>query len=98
MLYCHSHGTVVFQQGSCPCHRSLLATACKIKLDEYSSDFSIMNWPTRNPDLNPIKHLWGVLEKGVKAHHTTPATHYGIMDKSSRCLASHSCGTLPQTC
>ncbi|GBN06603.1 hypothetical protein AVEN_7475-1 [Araneus ventricosus] len=30
---------------------------------------SIIVW-----DLNPIEHLWDVLEKGVKAHHTTPAT------------------------
>ncbi|GBN26135.1 hypothetical protein AVEN_165619-1 [Araneus ventricosus] len=28
----------------------------------------------RSPDLNPIDHLWDILEKGVKAHHTTPAT------------------------
>ncbi|GBN62542.1 hypothetical protein AVEN_141712-1 [Araneus ventricosus] len=33
-----------------------------------------MNWPPRSPDLNPIEHLWDVLEKGMKAHHTTPAT------------------------
>ncbi|GBM30370.1 hypothetical protein AVEN_21485-1 [Araneus ventricosus] len=32
-----------------------------------------MNWPPRSPYLNPIEHLWDVLEKGVKAHHTTPA-------------------------
>ncbi|GBN43427.1 hypothetical protein AVEN_119217-1 [Araneus ventricosus] len=42
-------------------------------LDERSSDFSVMNWPPRSPDLNPIEHIWDVLEKGVKAHHTTPA-------------------------
>ncbi|GBN83294.1 hypothetical protein AVEN_47246-1 [Araneus ventricosus] len=33
-----------------------------------------MNWPSRSSDLNPIERLWDVLEKGVKAHHTTPAT------------------------
>ncbi|GBN70977.1 hypothetical protein AVEN_172925-1 [Araneus ventricosus] len=50
---------------------SQLATAW---LDEHSSDFSVMNWPPRSPVLNPIEHLWVVLEKGEKAHHTTPAT------------------------
>ncbi|GBN46481.1 Transposable element Tcb2 transposase [Araneus ventricosus] len=71
MLYCHPHGNGVFQQDNCTSHRSRLATAW---LDEHSSDFSVMNWPHRSPDLNPIEHLWDVLEKGVKAHHTTPAT------------------------
>ncbi|GBN90861.1 hypothetical protein AVEN_52887-1 [Araneus ventricosus] len=33
-----------------------------------------MNWPRKSPGLNPIEHLWDILEEGVKAHHTTPAT------------------------
>ncbi|GBL77592.1 Transposable element Tc3 transposase [Araneus ventricosus] len=66
MLYCHPHGNGVFQQDNCTSHRS--------RLDEHSSDLSVMNWPPRSPDLNPIEHLWDVLEKDVKAHHTTPAT------------------------
>ncbi|GBM55978.1 Transposable element Tcb2 transposase [Araneus ventricosus] len=71
MLYCRPHGNGVFQQDNCTSRRSRLAT---VWLDEHSSDFSVMNWPLRSPDLNPIEHLWDVLEKSVKAHHTTPAT------------------------
>ncbi|GFV59902.1 transposable element Tcb2 transposase [Trichonephila clavipes] len=41
-------------------------------LDEYSSDFSVINWPTRSPDINPIEHLCNVLEQGVKGYHTAP--------------------------
>ncbi|GFX03558.1 uncharacterized protein TNCV_4751431 [Trichonephila clavipes] len=41
-------------------------------LDDHSSDFSIINWPPRSPDLNPIVHLWDVLEQGVKCHPTAP--------------------------
>ncbi|GBO03174.1 hypothetical protein AVEN_84022-1 [Araneus ventricosus] len=55
----------------CTSHRSRLATPW---FDEHSSDFSVKNWPPRSPDLSPIEHLSDVLEKGVKAHHTTPAT------------------------
>ncbi|GBN01872.1 hypothetical protein AVEN_198756-1 [Araneus ventricosus] len=71
MLYCHPHGNGVFQQNNYTSHRSRLATAW---LYEHSSDFSVMNWPPRSPELNPIEHLWDVLEKGVKPHHITPAT------------------------
>ncbi|GBL82581.1 Transposable element Tc1 transposase [Araneus ventricosus] len=71
MLYCHPHGNGVFQKDNYTSHRSWLATAW---LDEHSSDFSVMNWPPRSPDLNPIEHLWDVSGKGVKAHHTTPAS------------------------
>ncbi|GFW31817.1 transposable element Tc1 transposase [Trichonephila clavipes] len=35
-------------------------------------DFSVINWSPRSPDLNPIEHLWDILEQFVKCHHTTP--------------------------
>ncbi|GBM29445.1 Transposable element Tcb2 transposase [Araneus ventricosus] len=70
MLYCHPHGNRVFQQDNCTSYRSRLATAWL----EHSSDFFVMNLPHRSPDLNAIEHFWYVLEKGLKAHHTTPAT------------------------
>ncbi|GBL82417.1 hypothetical protein AVEN_24250-1 [Araneus ventricosus] len=64
-------GSLVLVPTSFNAIRSWLATAW---LYEHSSDFSVMNWPPRSPELNPIDHLLYVLEKGVKAHHTTPAT------------------------
>ncbi|GBN46896.1 hypothetical protein AVEN_186827-1 [Araneus ventricosus] len=71
MLYCHPHGNGVFQQDNCTSHRSRLAT---VWLYERSSNFSVMNWPPKSPDIHLIEHLWDVLEKGAKVHHTTPAT------------------------
>ncbi|GFV63970.1 transposable element Tcb2 transposase [Trichonephila clavipes] len=68
MLLCYPHGNGVFQQNNCVSHKSQLATGW---LDEHSSDFSIINWPSS--DLNPIEHLWDILEQGVKGHHTAPA-------------------------
>ncbi|GFS78614.1 transposable element Tcb2 transposase [Trichonephila clavipes] len=68
ILFCYPHGNGVFQQDNCASHNSQLATEW---LDEGSSDFSVINWPPRSPDLNPIKYLWKILEQGVKGHHTS---------------------------
>ncbi|GFT21041.1 transposable element Tc1 transposase [Trichonephila clavipes] len=68
---CYPHGNGVFQKDNCTSHKSRLATGW---LDEHSSDFSVINWPPRSQDLNPIEHLWDVLEQGMKCHHTAPNT------------------------
>lgn len=36
--------------------------------------FFIMNWWPRSLYLNPIEHLWNVLERGLKAYSATTAT------------------------
>ena len=41
-------------------------------LAEHSLDFSVINWVSRNPNLNPTEHLWDVFEQAVKGHHTVP--------------------------
>ncbi|GFW78460.1 DDE_3 domain-containing protein [Trichonephila clavipes] len=35
-------------------------------------DFSLIKWPPRSLDLNPIEHLWDIFEQCVKDHHTAP--------------------------
>ncbi|GFV96177.1 RNase H domain-containing protein [Trichonephila clavipes] len=72
MLFFYTHGNGVFQQDNCSSHKSRLATGW---LDKHSSNFSVINWPPRSPDLNPIEHLWDVLEQDVKGPHTAPTNH-----------------------
>ncbi|GFW38832.1 transposable element Tc1 transposase [Trichonephila clavipes] len=69
MLLCYSHGNGVFQQDNCTSHKSRLATGW---LNKLTSDFSVINWLPRSLDFNPVEHLWGVWEHGVKCHHTAP--------------------------
>ncbi|GFW66727.1 transposable element Tcb2 transposase [Trichonephila clavipes] len=68
MLFCYPHGNRVFSKtDNCTSHKSQLATGW---LYGHSSDFSLINWPPRSPDLNPIEHLREVLEQGLKGYHT----------------------------
>ncbi|GFU45846.1 transposable element Tcb2 transposase [Trichonephila clavipes] len=69
MLFCYLHGNGIFQQVNCNSRKFRLATG---RLNGHSSDFSVINWTPRSRDLNPIEHLWDVLEQGVKGHHTAP--------------------------
>ncbi|GFY23560.1 transposable element Tcb2 transposase [Trichonephila clavipes] len=37
-------------------------------------NFSVINWPPRSPDLNPIENCWDVSEQGVKGPAPTNLT------------------------
>ncbi|GFW09326.1 hypothetical protein TNCV_4276541 [Trichonephila clavipes] len=50
-----------------------LASPGQLLADWMSNPVSfVISWPPRSSDLNPIVHLWEVLEQGVKGHHTAP--------------------------
>ncbi|GFY22885.1 transposable element Tcb2 transposase [Trichonephila clavipes] len=66
MLFCYLHGNGVFQQDNCASHKFRLATSW---LDEHSF---VTNWPSGSSDLNPVEHLWDVLEQGGKGYYTAP--------------------------
>ncbi|KFM62254.1 hypothetical protein X975_06523, partial [Stegodyphus mimosarum] len=63
MVPCHSHGNGVSQHDNCTSHRCRLATEW---LDEHTSDFSVINWLPRSPDLNPTEHHWDILKKALE--------------------------------
>ncbi len=33
---------------------------------EHDNEFTLLKWPPQSPDLNPIEHLWDVVEQGIR--------------------------------
>ena len=43
-----------------------------------NNGIQILQWPSSSPDLNPIEHLWDVLEDRVKKHRSKNKTELAL--------------------
>ena len=37
-----------------------------------------MNWPARSPDINPIEHVWDILQRRISARLAEPQTRENL--------------------
>ncbi|GBN42100.1 hypothetical protein AVEN_209179-1 [Araneus ventricosus] len=35
--------------------------------EEHTDEFHLMSWPPNSPDLNPMEHMWDVMERQLRA-------------------------------
>ena len=65
------HGCGLFQQGNAM-PQSKNGSGM---FEEHNNEFEVLTWPPNSPDLNPIAHLWNVLDKQVRSIEAHLATY-----------------------
>jgi len=47
---------------------------------EHENEFTVLKWPPQSPDLNPIEHLWDVVEQELRALDVYPTNLHQLQD------------------
>ncbi len=62
MTTVYSSSDEYFQQDNASRHKAQIISDWFL---EHDNEFTLLNWPPQSPDLNPIEHLWDVMEREI---------------------------------
>ncbi|KAL1265725.1 hypothetical protein QQF64_003752 [Cirrhinus molitorella] len=63
----HAHPDMILQQDNATSH-----TARSVREFLHDSNVNVLPWPAKSPDLNPIEHVWDLLDRRVRARAIPP--------------------------
>ncbi len=71
ILWCY------FQQDNAPCHKAQIISDWFF---EHDNEFTLLKWAPQSPDLNPIEHLWDVVEREIHIMDVQPTNLQQLCD------------------
>uniref|UniRef100_A0A3Q2XVP0 SH2 domain-containing protein n=1 Tax=Hippocampus comes TaxID=109280 RepID=A0A3Q2XVP0_HIPCM len=66
-----------FQQDNAPCHKAGIFSDWFL---EHDNEFTVLKWTPQSPDLNPIEHLWDVVEREIRIMDVQPTNLRPLCD------------------
>ena len=67
----------IFQQDNAPCHKARIISDWFL---EHDNEFTVLKWPPQSADLNPIEHLWDVVEREIRIMDVQPTNLQQLRD------------------
>ncbi len=66
-----------FQQDNAPCHKAQIISDWFL---EHDNELTLLKWPPRSSDCNPIEHLWDVVEREIRIMDVNPTNLQQLRD------------------
>ncbi len=66
-----------FQQDNAPCHKAQIISDWFV---EHDNEFTLFKSPPQSTDLNPIEHLWDVVEREIRIMDVQPTNLQQLRD------------------